>query len=207
MKNIDKIVKKCECISFDIFDTLICRQVPNPHEVYSIVEQEYNESHEAPSITNFLQARVSAEQRVSQVNAFYTIDDIYNELKKEYGSEPANELKLLEIETEKQVSYANSFMKEVYDRCVAQGKRVILISDMYLDSITISDILEKNGYSGWQKLFISCECESDKRHGRLYKHVKKILATKGHNICHFGDNLVSDYFMARFNGLKAVRVK
>ncbi len=207
MKNIDKIVKKCECISFDIFDTLICRKVSNPHDIFKLVQDEYNNQHIDSAIDNFEENRIEAEIRASKRNAYYTLDAIYDELDELYGKKRSEIIKELEIDMEKRMSFANPEMKEIFDYIASTGKEIILISDMYLTQDIISQLLNYNGYSGWSSLFISCECGASKRQGTLFKYVLQKTGKSRRQICHFGDNLISDYVMAIVNGFRAIRVK
>ena len=77
--------------------------------------------------------------------------------------------------------------KELYDFAMAIGKKVILSSDMYLEKDVLEDILSLNGYSGYQKLFLSSDVGLTKNTGGLFKHVLTELQIKGAELLHIGD--------------------
>lgn len=207
MKKIDKLIKKYDYISFDIFDTLIYREVPNPHEVFGLVQKEFNSLHAEKPIVGFPEERISAEKKANSMKSDYTLDDIYGFISVLWGDSVADKLKRIEIDVEKKVTYANPRMKNVYDYVLSRGKKIIIVSDMYLSKETISQLLNASGYVGWSELFVSCECGGTKRDGSLFKYVKMKLNETNRTICHFGDNVISDYIMAMCNGIKAIHVK
>ena len=105
-----------------------------------------------------------------------------------------------EMDTELQFCYANPFMQEVYEKLQRLGKRIILISDMYLPKEFIGRILDKNGYFGYDKLYVSCEYGKSKIDGSLFALVR---SEQSGRIVHVGDNARSDIVMAKKNGFDA----
>ena len=74
--NID--INKYECISFDIFDTLIKRVVPDPHDVFSLMQQ-YCNKRKIPLPDDFKNKRLMAERTVNtQSRRPSTIQEIYD---------------------------------------------------------------------------------------------------------------------------------
>ncbi len=75
-ESIVKRISKKEYVSFDIFDTLIKRDVKKPTDVFVIIEHNYK-------ICDFYKRRIEAEKRARKGKVDTTIDeiyDIYNEL-------------------------------------------------------------------------------------------------------------------------------
>lgn len=78
--NADKILKKIknyDIVSFDIFDTLLKRNVKEPTDVFSYMEKKYQ-------IDGFCEKRIEAEKtaRKKKNGLEVTLKDIYTEPKK-----------------------------------------------------------------------------------------------------------------------------
>ena len=88
-------------ISFDIFDTLVKREVSNPNEIFNIVENKYNL--ENRKIKKFKKNRLEALKiAASKLNdkEEVNLSEIYNELRNYYSKSICEKLYNLEIETE-----------------------------------------------------------------------------------------------------------
>lgn len=189
--NITKIFKsidKHKIISFDIFDTLLLRPYVRPIDLFLHMESHYKSE-------NFAIARIQAEEdaRKNLDKNEITLDDIYQFIGARY-----NHLKQFEIEWETKILQINPEIKEIYDYAIKKNKKVIIVSDMYLDYSTIDNILKKNKYSNHEKLYVSSEYNVTKSNGELYKQVLKDYSKyKPSDILHIGDNKKSDYKKAK----------
>lgn len=144
MNNIINKLKKYDIISFDIFDTLIVRNISNPHDIYDIVEKKYNyENNE--NMTNFKELRIYAERdcRKSSKYEEITLNEIYIKLQEFYNLEQVKKLKKIEVDVEKDFCQFNNNIKTIYEWCKNNKKTIIITSDMYLSEETIKEILKK----------------------------------------------------------------
>ena len=201
-ENIIKRISKKEYVSFDIFDTLIKRDVKKPTDVFSIIEHNYK-------IYDFYKRRIEAEKIARKGKVDTTIDeiyDIYNELYLNNINE-AEKIKKIEKQVEYELCVQNKLLKKVYDFCIENNKKVYLISDMYLSSEILKEILEKNGYSKYEKLYVSCEYNKTKANGELYKYVIQELGVHTNKLIHIGNDIKTDYIMALKNKISTVKVK
>lgn len=201
-ENIIKRISKKEYVSFDIFDTLIKRDVKKPTDVFSIIEHNYK-------IYDFYKRRIEAEKIARKGKVDTTIDeiyDIYNELYLNNINE-AEKIKNIEKQVEYELCVQNRSLKKVYDFCIENNKKVYLISDMYLSSEILKEILEKNGYSKYEKLYVSCEYNKTKANGELYKYVIQELGVDTSKLIHIGNDIKTDYIMALKNNISTVKVK
>ena len=101
-----------------------------------------------------------------------TLRDIWQELSKRTGIDEKQGY-ALELAAEEKYCYANPFMLQVFQIVRSAGKHIIITTDMYLPKETIERILAKNGYEGYEKLYLSCEHDISKGRGKLYRLVKK----------------------------------
>ena len=68
-------------VTFDIFDTLVKRNVYSPVDVFQLIEKQYNREHTI-KIKGFASERSAAEQKARRDSKYeeITLDEIYNKL-------------------------------------------------------------------------------------------------------------------------------
>ncbi len=203
----DEIIKKvdsAETVSFDIFDTLVFRNIHKPTDIFNILEKFVLENF---NITGFAEKRKNAEleARKQAVNGECTFDEIYSKLKFCCNCDVSIIAKR-ELEIEYDFITANPFMKKIYDYAVSNDKQIILISDMYLSQEFICSLLKKCGYSGY-KIFISNIYKANKGSGLLYRIIEKECHLDKAKWFHMGDNLNSDFIRAKEFGIDALKYK
>lgn len=190
-------------ISFDIFDTLVTRKFHDPSVVFDVVEYQHTENESAP--TPLFKERMETAGRV--LGSYrgekddVKIDEIYDDMAFYKNSE-------IEKQTEIQMCVSHPVGELLYKYALKCGKRVIIASDMYLDISTIKAILEKNGFVGWNRLYLSSELGKKKDTGKMYQKIvadEMLEDIKPHEILHIGDNWIGDVKCAREAGLKSLR--
>ena len=224
--SVERYVEKLcayDVVSFDIFDTLIFRPLALPSDVFYMVGNELG-------IMDFKNIRIWAEwdARVKfnarEGNMEVGLSDIWDNLREDVGVS-SGEGQAIEASIEEKLCYANPFMLEVWERLAAAGKKRIIVSDMYLPKEVITGILERAGFVGADKVYISSEYHKNKAGGRLFREAildiygvdtddkvkpgNNISSAKGKinrnpngfSIVHVGDNPHSDVDMARGYGL------
>ena len=205
-KRLIRIINKKDIISFDIFDTLIKRNCSKPSDIFAIVERKYNNKNNK-KIKLFKENRLKAEEEARTKSKLedIKIDAIYSELERKYEKRICAELKKLEIETEIEFCVKNKKMYKIYRLCKEKGKKIICISDMYLDEKTIRKILERNNYF-IDKIYVSSEIGKLKRTGNLFKHVLENNQIKKSKLVHIGDSKKSDFLIPKLLGFKSILI-
>lgn len=203
----DKI-KKYPIISFDMYDTLVNRNVSNPEDIFSIVEHLYNKKvSEQDKISGFREERIHAYHvAYEKLKAACCLDDIYEEITV-YDETTRNNLKCSEIEIESKICVPNDAVVELFEYAKSLGKRVVIISDMYLPAEVLQNILSSCNISGYERLFLSCEYKKSKTDGRLYYACCKELKVNANDVLHFGDGLKNDCIRAMQKGIHPIRIK
>lgn len=193
-----------DVISFDIFDTLIARPFSRPRDLFMMLDAEFD-------MFGFASIRQRAEMAVreraekSRGNREVTIDEIYEEIERRTGIEKEKG-KSTEVKLEYDLCYANPYMLRLFQLLKCAGKRIILVSDMYLTSDILQKMLEKCGYMGYEELFVSCEHNSNKYTGTLYRNVRNKLG-KNLKYIHIGDNRKADIEAAEREGMSTFYYK
>lgn len=203
-----KKIARHRIISFDIYDTLIKRNVERPEDIFTLVENEYNlRFASSPRITNFSINRADAYRKAyEQLKAKCGIEDIYDALS-EYSLEEKERLKCLEIEIEKNICIPNYNIIDVYNYAIETNKTVAIVSDMYLPYETISEILSRCGIKRFDYLFISCEFGVSKTDGGLFDICCEHYGIVTKDLLHFGDGLKNDVVRAFLKGVNVVWVR
>ena len=192
--NIYEEIKKHNIISFDIFDTLLIRPYVKPTDLFLHIEKLYK-------IEGFHKNRILAEKSARGKYIDYeeiTLNKIYEEIDDKY-----KRFKEIEIELEERILTIHKENKEIYDYALRIGKKIIIVSDMYLPKNVIEKILIKNNYTNYYKLYLSSELNLTKASGNLYKYIIDDLKVKPSTIMHLGDNYHSDFENARLYGIDA----
>jgi len=193
-------------VSFDIFDTLLLRPVTHPQDVWRLVGK-------IADIPFFREKRRIAEEKTKNFLEFpnedCTIFEIYDTYARLFQctAEEAYRLAQLEMDVELDLLYPRATAQCIYNEVKKAGKEIIIVTDMYLPSDFLRKLLDKNGYTGYSKLYVSGEEKIKKGSGSLYRRIiedyseHKVLPRE---IVHIGDNLEVDIKRAQKAGIKAV---
>ena len=186
-------INQADVISFDIFDTLIIRDVLRPVDLFAFLERILKQN--KIQCDNFVTYRQNAEDMIKDYKVA-NIFHIYNDLQSIYNwsDETTNKALELEFELELKACHDRKYMKKIYEYAFSLNKKIVLTSDMYLTQDYMIKLLERCGYNKWDKLYISCEYQKNKASGELYQVIKTDFNGK---ILHIGDNIKSDYEVAK----------
>lgn len=209
---LDKIWSpEIKVISFDVFDTLVTRPFAKPMDIFVMLNKPFTELFGINSYVDFASIRHNSEERCHKLWKTLKpgveepcLDDIYNEISTTYGydREKLRIIEQLELQNEIRFSFPRKSGCELFEFAKSSGKKVILVSDMYLPRSCIEAVLEKCGIKGYDKLYLSNEYHLTKHSGRLYGVIARDMegVAKGKQILHIGDNYDSDVKRAREAG-------
>lgn len=201
---IKEVISDAEIVSFDIFDTLLLRNVIEPIDIFKVVEIEYCKKFNEK--IDFFDKRVKAERMARESTKLedITFDDIYKNIDAFFGINKSKELRKLEIDSEKKFIIPNKYIKEVFELAKQKEKQILLISDMYLPKDIIIELLNCNEYFGYSNIYISSEIKKTKAMGSIYAYIKENLNINSQKWVHIGDNYVSDYKNSLEMGINGV---
>lgn len=206
----DEIYKKMvkyQYISFDMYDTLVKRDLKDPKDIFKLIEKAALKKYKN-IVQGYSRLRVETEEKIRKSKKTeVTLTEIYNELAKLYTPSIADELMHLELEYEYNLTVMNPWIKSIYKYCCENGKQIIIITDIYLPEKFIKRVLKKVGIDSWRCLFVSSTSGKTKNDGSLYDLALKELQINGCEILHIGDNKHSDYDMAHDRGIEAIHIE
>lgn len=203
-----------ELYSFDIFDTLVTRRVATPKGIFSLVQSYIADNSEIPMFVrqNFFQIRIGAEEyarkRTERISDTCEIcfDDIYDTLRDNYllTQDVADYIKNLEFKTEINNLIALNKNLDKAKELKAQGKRVILVSDMYYGERELKLLLQHiDPFFSEVKIYSSCDWKVSKYEGDLYDLVRE-KESNPKIWHHYGDNEKADVKQAKKHGVEAI---
>lgn len=195
-----------DIISFDIFDTLVCRPVVRPDDLFDLMELRLKDiCGDIP----FRKTRKDAEASCRRKNPSEdcNLDDIYREFGRISGlpETVCSSAKDIEVETELEFIFPRREMVEFYHYVRnSLKKKTVIITDMYLRRQDIDRILKKCGIEGYDELWLSSETNLRKDNGTLWD----AYATqyKGKQCLHIGDNEVADIQLSGDRGIRNYHV-
>ena len=206
-EKIQILIESSDVVSFDIFDTLITRKVLHPSGIFSLIDilakQRVNIDFD------LREARIEAEKKLinSERTFSYSIFDIYSEITDRFNlsEEQKEQLINIELEAEEKLICPRKDIQSLFMDLYKKGRKIILVSDMYLSTEQIKHLLKVCGYPEDIELFVSNEFGSIKSDGSLWKIIVKKFG--GKQIVHIGDDRQSDFVAAKKTGVKSVWIK
>lgn len=201
-----------ECVSFDVFDTLIQRPFYYPTDLFELMSDYFLELTGNKTNFSYKKMRINCEESArkrknskSKQVLEVTIDEIYKEMQEIYyiDEDITKKLKEKEIELELKYCKKREVGYELFMLAKAYNKRIIITSDMYLSKDTIEKILELNGYNGITRMYVSSELMKSKAIGTIYQHIIESEKVDPSKIIHIGDNYHSDFMNPKKYGINS----
>lgn len=194
--------------SFDIFDTALIRRCGKPEAVFEQLAERLYPDDKAMSEA-FLLWRRQAGIKASAMHhgKEVTLTEMYATIDKEsFKEHTIEEMMDMEKTVEAENLMANPAIKALIQEKRDEGYQIAFISDMYLDSAFLKEILAREGCASPEDpIYVSCEHAARKDTGKLYDIVQQDLSPSKWE--HFGDNKRSDVQIPKKKGIKASHIK
>ena len=191
-------------VSFDIFDTLLTRPVVNdPRELFHLVAARVN----ARFGVDFAALRWSAESEMG--DRYATLGDIYAHIRRRHGldEETARALMEEELRCERALLRPRPDMLDVCRAAAQAGRRVVAVSDMYLPSEFLLEVLHEKGFVDVAAVYVSAEHKVRKTDdGALFEAMLKAENVSPDAVLHLGDDRRGDVVEPLRRGMAAVHV-
>lgn len=208
--------------SFDIFDTLICRNTDVPVGIFFYIKRKMilSDLHFPTYVVErFIDVRKSCEANarerkrkdpslVQSKEFEISLHDIYERMQEVYSltDEQIAFLEKTEIEAEIENTAPITERVNYVRELVEKGEKVVLISDMYLDKTVIKKMLEKaDPVLAELPLYLSNEYKVQKTTTELfYKVYHDVDYNKFRKWIHYGDNILADKKKPESIGIETV---
>ncbi|MBZ6387063.1 MULTISPECIES: rhamnan synthesis F family protein [Pantoea] len=189
-------------VAFDIFDTILTRPLLNPDHTKNVVMNALSSDEKVLFKQYRAQAEAVARDTAGRDIDIYEIYNVFAKLTK-ISAERCTEIAHLEAKTEYSSVYLRADAKELMSRVKRAGKKVVLISDMFLPRETVVSMLDKFEVKDWDELYLSSDIGLRKDTGKLYEYMFEKEGVAGSNVVMIGDNersdlqLPSDFYKVR----------
>lgn len=203
--------------SFDVFDTCLARTYEQPSDIFyqlglAIYPNKKNINEKHIFATNFQSERIRAERQANRMHGRKRschLNEIYSLLELSPQCTFSKfDIMRLELEHEERCIYGIKATKDIIDAHRKEGKRIIFISDMYLDvSFIKHQLIKHDFFQEGDGLYVSSESSLIKRTGMLFKLVLQKENIQAHEIFHTGDNLECDIIPANKMGIQTYHIK
>jgi len=186
--------KRVRAVAFDVFDTLVRRDVAEPGEIFTWLEEQENG-------LGFAQARHDAESECrAGKNDEVTLAEIYA-CPSLQGYDPQAECR-----AEYTAAVCDPRLLALAQSCHARGLRLYAISDMYLPQSELTRILKKCGYDFLDGIFVSAEYGVQKRSGKLFRLFLQKTGLQAEEVVFVGDSWRADILGAAVAGIAGYRL-
>jgi FMN phosphatase YigB (HAD superfamily) len=192
-----------DVISVDFFDTLAHRRTVKPEDVFLLQYPLL------PTITfgpeEWLRLRKSVEHRLAKLayDKEVQLSDIYFEIANKVGWTECERDQAIasELQVEKDIIRPNISLVNMLREHQSAGRKIVITTDIYLPRSFVSELLGDILDFPFD-LLCSSETNATKRSGNAFELLLQRYTSK--RILHIGDNIISDYFMARNKGIEAI---
>lgn len=195
-----QLIGEYEAISFDIFDTLVMRTVYYNKDVFCVIAEKYKDR-----VPNFYEVRVQAEYDLSRTRYPY-MEEIYQYIEEKCAIDKALALEMMryEIEVERQVIVPRKSVVDIFNYCKEIGKKVYIVSDMYMHKEELESIINNIGIVGYDKILVSCEYDTSKPQNLFDCYKDEV---KAQSYLHIGDSYACDIVPSAKRGIDSFRLR
>ena len=185
-KELKDKIDRADAVSFDI---LIMRKIFSPEDVFRLLGEKVRAELKLDCEIAGIRAQAAAK-----CGSNATINEIYKQIKKTNLTDTnIADIMQLEKDIDIDLCIARRDIADLYEYCLACGKKVYLISDMYYKLQDIKHLLDKCGVTipDDEHIWISCEKKCDKVSGSIWKEYSELVG-KDIKCLHIGDNKTGD---------------
>lgn len=202
----NKIIES-DIVSFDVFDTLVYRQLYSPYDVFVLIDKLHKKKFKNFD-SNYGFLRWQSQREVETFQSECSFDEIYNHLKERFNFKnneidamQKNELLLEEkfLKIKDSIYWLYVFAKKL-------NKKIFIISDMYLEKNRLINILKKFNITVPNEcIYVSNEKRYSKHNSKIYDFLRR--KNPNNKWVHIGDNFYSDYLNSLKYDIDAIHLK
>ena len=192
-------------IVFDVFDTLLIRPLLSPESIKRLIARKLGGNLGEV----FLAHRAAAEAEARQIaQRDVGLEEIYRRFRELSGltDEEVTHIRCQEETMELAAVSRRPETAGLLELASAQGKHVVLASDMYLPREVLERMLIDNGIRGWKRLYLSSEVGLRKDSSGLYRYILEEELVNPDQVLVVGDNEQSDVQVPWHLGMKTRHV-
>jgi len=199
-------------VSFDVFDTLLWRRVPQPTDMFTVLAARLRATGALPEWVNdaaFRHVRIVSEAKSRSRETLgpeVSLFEIWEAMPPLFGSTAVGDLVAAEVAIEREFTVVDPDVAEIAELAREHGVPIILVSDTYFTEKHLDHLLDRPELAAFEsaRVFRSQAYGSDKGAG-LWDIVIRELGVAPERILHIGDNHFPDVEAAAERGIRAVQ--
>jgi len=204
-------LKNFDIVSFDVFDTVLCRQYLAPdYAKYKVGEYLVElEIVTSPAAFIVIRNRAEAELRIrNQHVGDVSIIDVYQHLSTMLDCDPEQtaEWMAMEFDFDMSMIEAKTQIVSLIHQLSDLGRQIWFISDTYYTKNQMLELLRHVGISIDYRLFISSDLQKRKDNGQMWLHIQGLVGDLDSSFIHVGDNVHSDAQLCGDYGLTNMHI-
>lgn len=186
-------------VTLDVFDTLVQRPFLSPEAARAYLSRL---AHASLGVADFADLRVRAELRARQeMRRDPTLSEIYAAMSALAPAAPVEALSALELETEARLLSPRTGAISALASLRVRGKRLVALSDMYLDAATLRNVLPSAVNALTDDCYVSCETGMRKDDGSVWPALARREGISPAAWLHIGDNEHADIQQPHWHGM------
>ncbi len=193
-KKLIRAAGKCRAVAFDVFDTLLMRDVARPQDLFALMEET------CAAGPGFAQNRRQAEAQARTPGVETTLAAIYAQPPLR-GAEPE-----AECAAELRAVVPRAELVRAAKACREHGYKIYIISDMYLPAAQIDAMLRRCGVDFADGVFVSSEYGVQKRSGKLFRLFLQKTGLRARDVLFVGNDRRADWGGAALAGIRCLLV-
>lgn len=206
MNTIMTAMPQYDVISFDVFDTLLFRNVLFPSDIFKLLAETAQKKFQINGF-NYVRMNAETDERLHTRCDDVSLDEIYSNISNSIPANILDELKNEEIKIEFDNVCVNPLAIQLYNKAIELKKRVVFITDSCLGSHAISKMLKNLGISVYEKLYVSADSGKAKSNGNLWRFAIDELGNDTSKWLHIGDDYPCDVVAPRSFGITAAYLR
>jgi len=202
------ILKNYDTITFDMFDTLVSRNLYSPNDVFHMLSKFAGKEFNIPENLFYkLWKRANREKNSYERKVDISYIDIYKKIEKfnVLSHDQLEKIYKTQLDIERKNIIPRNDVLKLFNSLIGIGKKIYIISDTGYSEKFLTEILNTCGYHGFKKIITSNESKSKKIDGKLWKLFFKNEPQLGKTI-HIGDNPLSDKFWLDLIDKESIRI-
>lgn len=200
-ESIQREIERHDWIGFDLFDTLLLRPFLTPDDLFYQMEEQLG-------IADFAMMRTKTENQLRwNRKRELTLQEIYDAMQQSYHQSNAVVQSWMQLECamELQYCYPRESGMRLFHAAKTAGKKIAIITDMYLPTAQIEQMLQKIGADTYDRLYLSSALGKSKANGGIYQLLKQ-EKMRPDRFLQIGDNRIADVEIPKCLGFHAVHL-
>ncbi|WP_449369646.1 rhamnan synthesis F family protein [Thiomonas sp.] len=192
-------------VMVDVFDTLLTRPLLNAESVKKIVARCIG----GTLGDRYLQHRATMEQQArARLSRDVNLSEIFDEFvhREVLTADEAARARDVEERVEMASVAPRQDVVDWVGTVARGGRRVVLVSDMFLPRTTVERMLARHGIAGWSDIYLSNDVQARKDAGAMYDLVLRQEGVSEPDVLMVGDNERSDVHIPMDRGIRVMHV-